>query len=72
MFGLELQSKLELNFDYYQISEWAFERYMDPELSTNEEVSDKILTLVVMQEGPEFVLSKEQLESMAKELISQQ
>lgn len=70
MFGLELRSKLDLGEDFVQISEWAFKRYNDPDLEFDRELSHELLRLALMQEGPEFFLSLEDLSFLSRQLIS--
>lgn len=71
MLGLGLRSQLAYESDYNQISDWAFQLYNDPDVDFDDDVSQVIMKLVAMQEGPEFILSKEELELMAQELIKE-
>ncbi len=70
MFGLELHSKLALGHDYNQISDWAFQLYHDPDLNLDNDLTTTVLKLISMQEGSEFILSAEELESIATEYIT--
>jgi hypothetical protein len=71
-FGFELKKKIINKSTCDEISKWAFDLYLDPSLTLENGLDDVILTLVFMEEGPEFLLTEEQLSALADNLISQQ
>ena len=69
-FGKELKEKLENEpFDIDKIADWAFEVQDNYLLEFSPELSSIINGICVMSMGPEFELSKEELELLADELI---
>ncbi|NGX47000.1 MAG: hypothetical protein K1000chlam3_00369 [Chlamydiae bacterium] len=67
-FGSELKAKLSRESDCSDISKWAFKIYTDYGLEFESGLDYFVLKLVAMEEGPEFLLSKEELELLADEL----
>lgn len=71
-FGSELKGKLSEGNNYHDISKWAFKIYTDRGLEFEDGLDDFVLKLVAMEEGPEFVLSKEELKSIADQLLNRE
>ena len=69
-FGVELHAQLLLGNDYNEISNWAFQIYINHGLEFEKNLDNFVLKLIAMQEGPEFILSKEELRNLANELIN--
>ena len=69
-FGIELQAQLHKENDYNAISNWAFQIYINRGLEFERDLDYFVLKLIAVQEGPEFILSKEELEILANELIN--
>jgi len=70
-FGLKLKSHILANKDFNEISDWAHDVYLDYGMSFEQNFQYDVLKLVAMQEGPEFILSNEQLLSLADKLINE-
>ena len=70
-FGLELKSKILNNYDCNEISKWAFKIYMDHGLELEKDLHPIVLRLMTMEEGPEFILSKEELQLLANTLVGE-
>lgn len=68
-FGLELHSKLLIKCTYNEISKWAFKIYIDHGSDFENELDFSVLKLIAMEEGPEFILSREELQLLAETLI---
>ena len=68
-FGLELQAQILQENDYKKISKWAFQGYIDQGLVFENGLDEIVLKLIAMKEGPEFILSKEELFLLANKLI---
>lgn len=47
-------------FDILKISKEAFRIYQDPDLSLTEELNMALLSLIAMEEGPEFVITEKE------------
>jgi len=67
-FGLELKAKIALSRDFQEVSRWAFKIFTDHGLDFEDGLDYFVLKLVAMEEGPEFLLSKEELSLLADEL----
>lgn len=71
-FGLELKSKLLAGDRWDEISKWAFQIYLDYISEFESGLGHVVLKLVAMEEGSEFLLSEEELRSLANELIGEE
>jgi hypothetical protein len=70
-FGLELKAQLLQGNNCNKISKWAFKVYIDQGLGFEDGLDYIVLKLIAMEEGPEFILSKEDLLILADKLISE-
>ena len=70
-FGLDLKSKIIKNNDHNAISEWAFKIYTDHGLEFEDGLDYFVLKLMAMEEGPEFILAREELLLLADRLIGE-
>ncbi|MCB1067107.1 MAG: hypothetical protein KDK56_02870 [Simkania sp.] len=70
-FGKELKSKLVSGQNQVEIAKWAFQIYIDYGLELQIGLDEYVLKLVSMEEGPEFFLSKNELYSLAENLINE-
>ena len=68
-FGSELKTKLLTESTYTEISKWAFKIYTEHGWELENGLDYFVLELIAMEEGPEFILSKEELQSLAETLI---
>lgn len=68
-FGSELKREIEGDNDNDEISKWAFNIYTNHGLEFENGLESFVLKLISMEEGPEFFLSKEELNSLADELM---
>lgn len=67
-FGNDLEHKLQEEFDVVSIARWAHEKYLLHISDINRELSKIIMTVIAMEEGPEFEYTKEELLKIAKDL----
>lgn len=68
-FGTELRKKLLADDSFNEISGWAFKVYTERGIEFEKGLDCFVLKLIAMGEGPEFALSKEELISLADELL---
>ena len=68
-FGSELKAKLLMRNSYIEISKWAFKIYTERGLEFENGLDYFVLKLIAMEEGPEFVLSEEELKCLADALL---
>jgi hypothetical protein len=69
-FGKELKEQLEGNFDVVKIARWAENIYSNHCREISTELSDIIMTLSIMEHGPEFEYTRSELELLAQSLIN--
>lgn len=67
--AIELRKRLSGEIDCEEIADWAFQMYIEHGLEFDAELDSYFLKLIAMQEGPEFILSKEELETIADQLL---
>ena len=63
-----LAKQLELTVDPRRISDWAHDTYVSHH-NLEAGVSDALMELMVMSEGPEFEMSPDELGTLAKRLM---
>lgn len=69
-FGRELLAEIAHGYDPVRIARWAFSKIMDPDTKIeNAELYHTIITVVAMEEGPEFEYSESDLHALAETLI---
>ena len=70
-FGRELLAEIDKDYDTIRLAKWAFSKYMDPEVKVEDsKVDDAMMTIVAMEEGPEFEYSEAELREFAQKLIA--
>ena len=67
-FGKELAEQLNKNYDITFLSNWAHRKYLDYANQLDEETDKAIMTVIAMDEGDQFVLTKEELLKLASDL----
>ncbi len=68
-FGKELEKQLQQGSNIIQLARWAHEIYLDKCDGFEENsLSDCIMKIIMMEEGPEFEYTKEELLKMAQNL----
>jgi hypothetical protein len=68
-FGLELKSQILNGKNYREIAKWAFKIYTNHGLEFEDGLDHFVLKLIAMEEGPEFILSTEELKLLVDILI---
>ena len=67
-FGKQLAEQVNHKYDISYLSYWAHEKYLDHDNQLDEETRAAIMTVIAMDEGDEFVLTKEELLKLAADL----
>ena len=67
-FGNDLEKRLSNGFDVKGISTWAYEKYLSNGSGLDKNLSRVIMSIVAMDEGPEFEYTKEELLELARSL----
>lgn len=68
-FGVELEKHILNEKSCAEIAKWAFTIYAQYCLELEKGLDRFIFQLMVMEEGPEFFLSKGELETVVSELV---
>ena len=68
-FGQGLLDQINNGYDVIRISKWAFLEYFNNTREISELLKDVIMDVVVMEEGPEFEYTEEELRKLALELL---
>lgn len=68
-FGQELKNQIEKNFNIIKIARWAESIYSNYCRETSTELHDIIMTLSIMEHGPEFEYTERELRLLAQKLI---
>lgn len=63
-----LQAELDNGYDVVRVARVAFQLYQDHGVELTPDLDEKLLQLMVMEEGPEFELSEDELRTLAGEL----
>lgn len=69
-FGSDLMAELQKGYDVVRLSRWAMSVYVKRCNETDAELDKTIMSIVAMEEGPEFEFSEAELRNMATELQS--
>lgn len=69
-FGRELLTEIARGYDPVRIAQWAFSKIMNPNIKIeNPEPYLTILTVMTMEEGPEFEYSESELRALAEKFL---
>ena len=66
-FGRDLLTELERGFDVVRLSRWAMAIHMKHCRETDPELDKIIMSIVAMEEGPEFEFSEQEVRRLALE-----
>ena len=69
IFGEMLKIKVANKEEFEKIGNWAHKMYMENIMDVDQEFRKILLTIGIMEEGPEFTYSYEELEKIADDLI---
>ena len=67
-FGKKLAEQVNKKYDITYLSNWAHRKYLDHANQLDEETDNAIMKIIAMDEGDEFVLTKEELLNFAADL----
>ena len=69
-FGTDLLHEVNRGFDVVRLAGWAMRLYSDRIRECGDGVKDAVMEVVVMEEGPEFEMTEEQLREFAQRLMA--
>ena len=67
-FGIDLTEELDKGFDVVRLSRWAYATHLDHCHELEEGLTDVMMEVIAMQEGPEFEFNEEELRDLAEKL----
>lgn len=67
-FGKELAEQVNKKYDISYLAHWAHRKYLDHANELDNETDKAMMTVIAMDEGDEFVLTKEELLKLASDL----
>jgi hypothetical protein len=67
-FGKQLAEQVIKKYEATYLANWAHRIYLDHANQLDDETRDAIMTVIAMDEGDEFVLTKEELLKLAADL----
>jgi hypothetical protein len=70
-FGRDLEMQLLTHPQTLRLSQWAYRVYLDHVHNLEPGLKDTIMAVVLMEEGPEFAVSKAELRCLAERLQAQ-
>ena len=69
-FGKELKERIAQKQDVAYIGHWAYKMYFEHMLKIDSDFEDLLLALNLMEHGPEFECTYEELDKIADDLIA--
>ena len=69
-FGKQLAEEVNKKYDITYLSNWAHRKYLDHANQIDKETRAAIMKVIAMDEGDEFVLTKDELLKLAADLQS--
>ena len=69
-FATGLAQELDKGFDIIRLSRWAYATYLRHARELEEGLSDMMMQVIAMEEGPEFEFVEEELRDFVKCLLS--
>jgi hypothetical protein len=69
-FGSELLAELDRGYEVVRLARWAYSRYLAHSRNLEEGLREKIMQVVVMEEGPEFEMSETELREFGLDLTT--
>lgn len=69
-FARELIAELDREYDVVRLARWAMHSYYQHSHELEDDVQNEIMAVVVMEEGPEFEMTEEELREFAGRLMS--
>ncbi len=67
-FGARLKKQLTVDYDVVKVARWAHKEYLDHCRELEADLVAEITKIIAMEEGPEFELTKEEIQLLADEL----
>ena len=67
-FGKELAEQVHSKYNITYLSDWAHSKYLDHANQLDDETENAIMTVISMDEGDQFILTKDELLKLASDL----
>ena len=69
---MDLNSKLLQGSSCSEIAKWAYQLYIEYGLEFEVGLNEPVLKLMAMEEGPEFILTKDELQLLADSFLGKE
>jgi hypothetical protein len=67
-FGARLKEQLTVDYDVVKVARWAHKEYLDHCRELELDLVHEMMKIIAMEEGPEFELTEQEIQSLAVEL----
>lgn len=68
-FGLRLKEQLAIGYDVVRVARWTHQEFLDHCRELEPGLQPAMMKLIAMEEGPEFEMSKQEIQTFANELL---
>ena len=68
-FGLRLKEQLIIGYDVVRIARWAHQEFVDHCRELEPSLQPEMMKVIAMEEGPEFEMSDQDIQTLANELL---
>lgn len=68
-FGAALRAQLKLGYEPRRLARWAYLTYLDHANELEPGLYDELMKVATMEEGPQFEMTKEEIEQLAENLL---
>jgi hypothetical protein len=68
-FGDALKAQLRLGYEPRRLARWAYSIYLDHANDLEPGLNDELMKIATMEEGPQFEMTKEEIERLAEDFL---
>ncbi|MDA8018469.1 MAG: hypothetical protein MPN21_13590 [Thermoanaerobaculia bacterium] len=69
-FGNALRVQLALGYEPRRLARWAYAKYLDHANELESGLYDELMKIATMEQDPQFELTKEEIEQLARNLLT--
>lgn len=69
-FRNDMISEIEKGYDPVRVAQAAYDIYQDPDIDTSTEFANEIMGVMLMEAGPEFEMTEEQLREYLDRMVA--
>jgi hypothetical protein len=68
-FGDGLRAQIEIGYEPRRLAQWAYATFLDHANELEPGLSEELMKVATMEEGPQFEITKEDIEQLAEDLL---